>query len=144
MKRRRVGCSVRVGEFSSASEAFVAEKLSHAPHHFPWHPHCYGWRVKFKFVTYLSGSYPWAYPAQAPPRRSISLKSENRHLHLYTGNKEQLLAFIDQHPEKWPIFLLVEYSVFYHAIKTRIKNLGKSLLLPYLYYRQARSRWLRT
>jgi hypothetical protein len=60
------------------------------------------------------------------------------YLSILTESKEELIAFIDHHPEKWKTILLAAYSVSYCGIKMRLKNLAKSLMLPYLFFCKTR------
>jgi hypothetical protein len=45
--------------------------------------------------------------------------------------RTELTAFMDRHPEKTSMFLLVVCATAYNCIKTRIKNVVKRLSFPF-------------
>jgi hypothetical protein len=47
------------------------------------------------------------------------------------GCRDELIQFLERHPEKFPVFLLATYGVMYSGVKTRLQNFFKLLLLPF-------------
>jgi hypothetical protein len=47
------------------------------------------------------------------------------------GSSSELKAFIDHHPEKFWIFCLAVFGVTYGGLKTRIRNITDTLLIPF-------------
>jgi len=82
-------------------------------------------RRAFRFVMNKSSGKEWQADAWA--------MCAFFYLSIHIGSNEELLTFIDHHPEKWKTVLLAAYSVSYCGIKTRIKNLAKSFMPPYAF-----------
>jgi hypothetical protein len=47
------------------------------------------------------------------------------------GFRQELMSFLNRHPEKTSIFLLAAYSFVYSRIKSRMKKVARTITLPF-------------
>lgn len=101
-----------------------------------FHPRIFDIELKIKFfanvATRVRRYFRFAFNNTSGKEWEADLWAMCAFIHLARaiGCREELLAFVNRHPEKRNVFLLAACGTVYCGIKTRIKNISKYLLLP--------------